>query len=97
MGFSKETSFQEIVPKFKIFFNFSDVEGIKGSHTRPSIAQICKEIFIIVLTLSDFSVLISFHGSSSAKYLFPVLARSITVFTASVFGFYLVFYFYQQV
>ena len=59
IGFSKETSFQEIVPKFKIFFNFSDVEGIKGSHTRPSIAQICKEIFIIVLNNLD-----SFHSKN---------------------------------
>ena len=46
-------------------------------------AEICKEIFSMVDVLSS-SVLISFQGSVSAKYLFPILARFIISFNPSL-------------
>ena len=67
----------------KMLFNFFDVKGRKGSLKIESEAVICNEIFRIVFTLfsSDLTI---FHGSQSARYLFPNLARFIISLRASL-------------
>src|SRR5690606_5232918 len=53
-----------------IFFSFSEENGRKGSLKIANAEAICNATYITVLVRSS-SVLIVFHGSSSAKYLLP--------------------------
>ena len=73
---ARPASFQVNELIFRIVRNFSAVKGMKGSHKIERFAAICKPMFRIVPVLS-VSVLITFHGSVSAKYLFPKRATSI--------------------
>ena len=69
--------------RFKIPFNFDAVKGKNGSAKTAKAADICKATNIIVCTRSA-STLIIFQGSSSAKYLFPSLAKFINSWLASL-------------
>ena len=55
---------------------------MKGSTTIERLAVICKAMLRIVFTRSG-SVLTSFHGSQSARYLLPMRATFIASFNAS--------------
>ena len=55
---------------------------MNGSMAIERFAVICKAMFRIVLTRSG-SVLMSFHGSVSARYLLPRRAMFIASFKAS--------------
>ncbi len=57
-------------------FNLAAVNGKKGSQSELKAAAICKATYICVCTRSGLS-LITFQGSSSAKYLFPKRAAFI--------------------
>ena len=61
---------QVIAPNCNIRFSFSEVKGKKGSLATAKAVAICKATYITVFTRSG-SVLMSFQGSSSAKYLLP--------------------------
>ena len=56
---------------------------MNGSNAIVRLAHIWSEMFRIVATLS-MSVLATFHGSVSARYLFPNLARFIASLSASL-------------
>ena len=58
----------------RIALNFSALCGKKGSQIEERAAAICRAICIMVGTRSGAS-LMRFQGSSSARYLFPNLAR----------------------
>ena len=65
--------------------SFSDANGTNGSLNMANIPQIWIEINIISSTFLFWSsILISFHGSVSARNLFPSLAKSIRVLTDSL-------------
>ena len=74
---------QSVELKFKNCDNFAAVAGKNGCKTMLKLAVICNAIFIIVFTLST-SVLTNFHGSVSAKYLFPSRAKFIASACASL-------------
>ena len=59
------------------------VNGRKGSDTIAKFAAIFNAILRIVAVLLS-SVLMTFHGSVSARYLFPSRAKSITIPSASL-------------
>ena len=62
---------------------FFEVKGKNGSEIIPRIDEMCRDMNIIVLTLSGSSLII-FQGSSSAKYLLPILAIFINSEQASL-------------
>ncbi|MNQ38555.1 hypothetical protein D3C85_521380 [compost metagenome] len=68
---------------FRIRDNFAAVNGKNGSQRELKAAPICKATYICVCTRSGFS-LITFQGSSSAKYLFPKRATFINSPRASL-------------
>ena len=70
------SKFQLLTSMFNILVNFLEVKGKKGSHKVVKTEAICKATYICVCTLSGL-VLTIFHGSSSAKYLFPKRATFI--------------------
>src|SRR5690606_40409994 len=55
---------------FNMFFSLAAENGKNGSAKVDKAAAICNATYICVFTRSS-SVLISFQGSSSARYLFP--------------------------
>ena len=61
---------------------FAAVNGMNGSMAIAIDAVICSETFRIVFTRSG-SVLASFHGSVSARYLLPSRAMFIASLSAS--------------
>ena len=73
---------QSITSIFMNSRNFWEENGMNGSINVERLAEICKQIFRIVFTRPS-SVLITFQGSVSAKYLLPKRARFIASFNAS--------------
>ena len=65
-----------------IFSIFSDEKGMKGSIATATLAVICNAMFSMVFTRSG-SVLTTFHGSVSARYLLPMRAKFMAFLSAS--------------
>ncbi len=76
-------SFHEAFSRFSHSLSFFIENGRNGSRMILRLPVICSEMFNIVLTLS-MSDSISFHGSVSARYLFPSLARFSASLSASL-------------
>src|SRR5690606_21859189 len=68
---------------FRIVFNLREVNGKKGSLNVAKADAICKATYIMVWVRAS-STFITFHGSSSAKYLLPNLAKFINSCCASL-------------
>ena len=58
------------------------LKGRKGSKAMARLAVICSEMLMTVFTRSG-SVLMTFQGSQSARYLLPMRARFMASFCAS--------------
>ena len=65
-----------------IFRILAAEKGMKGSMAMAVLAVICKATFRMVLTRSG-SVLTTFHGSVSARYLLPMREMFMASFNAS--------------
>ena len=73
---------QPIAGRFMMRCILSAVKGRKGAHSTARLAHICKERLSTVAVRSG-SVLMSFHGSVSVRYLLPKRARFIISAKAS--------------
>jgi len=79
----RPNTFQSTICIFNMLRSFFAEKGKKGSKAMARFAEICNAKFNIVAT-RFMSVFASFQGSVSAKYLFPIRARFIASFSASL-------------